>query len=103
MHRNHGIRIGVAAALAGILAGQSYARDEDGKALHVPNVAGADIRGLDRFGLIARGIGDMMASVLGDGIRYDDPHRNGKAPYKRHDAGTRSHRRWKRIRSAGIA
>lgn len=102
MHRNRSL-IGIAGVLGTILAGASYAREDDAKPLHVPNVAGAEIIGLERFGAMARGIGDMMASVLGDGIRYADPYRNGKAPYKRHDAGTRAHRKWKRKRRAGLA
>lgn len=55
------------------------------------------------FASAAAGIGDMMADVNGLGIRARDPHLYGAAPYKRHDAGTRTHRAWKKRRAAGRA
>lgn len=63
----------------------------------------ANLFGVEAFDAAARGIGDMMADVNGNGIRAKDPHLYGAAPYKRHSAGTRSHRKWKRERAAGYA
>jgi len=60
------------------------------------------ILGLDRF-QHADSPADLEASVTGIGVRPKDRFLHGAAPYKRHSAGTRSHRQWKRERAAGFA
>jgi hypothetical protein len=66
-------------------------------------IGSRNLLGSMAYEAVARGIGDMMADVNGNGIRAKDPHLYGAAPYKRHSAGTRSHRKWKRERAAGLA